>query len=136
MRLQFKLEQKQPCPLHFACNQPKNSKRYIYKLQPPVLQFFLNFCFYLAFLNFSVLRNEEENLKNSSQNFGKIALCDVVGSEGKSECLGNFPTSKIQCILWKGYHVPMLALKIFFYQNYERTRKLRSHIARGTSRKH
>lgn len=38
--------------------------------------------------NFSVLKSEEENLKNFSQNSGKIVLCGVVNSERKIRGFG------------------------------------------------
>ncbi len=66
----------------------------------------------------SVIGNKENFLKNFSQNFVKIAVCGVVGSERIfQEGLGYFPTSKI-CptshsadgqIYGKGYPFPMLA---------------------------
>ena len=49
----------------------------------------------------SVLRSEEENLKNLSQNFGKIALCGVVGSERKTRGFGILP-NKLKCDAFYG----------------------------------
>ena len=37
--------------------------------------------------------------------------------KGKSEGLGNFPTSKMQGIFGKGYSFPMLATKLFTLSN-------------------
>ena len=54
-------------------------------------------------------------MKNFSQNFGKIALCGVVGSERKIRGFGNFPTSKMQRIFGKGYF-PMLAIQFSLQQ--------------------
>jgi len=49
----------------------------------------------LAFLLFSRSRQQEKFLKNLSQNFGKIALCGVVGSEKKIRGFWKLPAAML-----------------------------------------
>jgi hypothetical protein len=76
-------------------------------------------------------------LKNISQNFGKIALCGVVGSERKIKRVWDTSQqAKIaRCrqtengrFYGSGYPLPMLAEKLFFYQ----TMKGRERNGKGT----
>ena len=55
-------------------------------------------CFYSVlfwhFRNFSVVGDKKNFLKNISQNFGKIALYGVVGSERKIRGFGKLPNKQ------------------------------------------
>lgn len=57
------------------------------------LQFF-SFAFVWHFRNFSVVGDKKKFLKKFSQNFGKIALCGVVGIERKSSGFGKLPNKQ------------------------------------------
>ena len=62
--------------------------------------------------------------ENSSQSFGKTALCGVVGSERKIRGFGNLPnkqnrplsTDRKRTILRKGHPLPMLAIQFSLRQ--------------------
>ena len=70
-------------------------------------------------------------MKKFSQNFGKIALCGVVGIERKSSGFGKLPNKQKSPAVGRqktddfteGYLFPMLAPKLITLINIERTGK-------------
>ena len=72
---------------------------------------------------FSVVGNKKKFFLNFSQNFGKIALFGVVGSERKIRGFGILPNKQNAGHFGKEYSFPMLAEKLITLQIKERTGK-------------